>query len=527
MLDPDDKAGVKQIAKDMTDDMMTFYPGNKPGGTPGVLPLPYYWWEAGALMGSLIDYWYYTGDDTWNDDVTEGLLFQVGDEADYMPRNQTHTEGNDDQGFWGLAVMTAAEYKFPDPPEDKPQWLALAQAVFNTQAARWDKEHCDGGLRWQIFSWNNGYDYKNTISQACFFALGARLALYTGNDTYADWAKETWDWTEGRGYIDEKYYVYDGAYIQDGCKELTPYQWTYNIGGFMLGAAAMYNHTEDAVWKERLDGMLKGMKLFFRGDGKDIMTEVACEPSKTCNTDQQSFKAYFSRWLANVVIWYPESADTIMPLLKASSIAAAAVCTGGDNGRMCGHRWNDGKFDGTTGLGQQMAAMSAALSNLVEDSAPPVTADSGGTSKGDNSAGGDDNDRGSPILHRPITAGDRAGAAILTLVVLGGLVSAMWFMLGDDAKEATAAVGDGGARAAVLGLFPALKGGKGKEVDETLPQMAEKEQPQMDGVKGGGMLFTGSGEVSTPRTAAAPPPRQWSTSEGSSTSTEKRASVPT
>ena len=102
-------------------------------------------------MGTLIDYWYYTGDDSWNDDTMEGLLFQVGDKADYMPRNQTKTEGNDDQGFWGLAAMTAAEYKFPDPPDDKPQWLALAQAVFNTQAARWDTEHCGGGLRWQIF----------------------------------------------------------------------------------------------------------------------------------------------------------------------------------------------------------------------------------------------------------------------------------------------------------------------------------------------------------------------------------------
>lgn len=112
------------------------------------------------MMGTLIDYWYYTGDDTYNDLTSQALLFQVGETNDYMPRNQTRTEGNDDQGFWGLSVMSAAEYKFPDPPADQPQWLALAQAVFNTQAARWDTEHCAGGLRWQIFTWNNGYDYK-------------------------------------------------------------------------------------------------------------------------------------------------------------------------------------------------------------------------------------------------------------------------------------------------------------------------------------------------------------------------------
>lgn len=112
------------------------------------------------MFGALIDYWYYTGDDTFNELTTNGLLFQVGENRDYMPRNQTLTEGNDDQGFWGLAVMSAAEYSYPDPPPDQPQWLALAQAVFNTQAARWETEHCGGGLRWQIFEWNKGYDYK-------------------------------------------------------------------------------------------------------------------------------------------------------------------------------------------------------------------------------------------------------------------------------------------------------------------------------------------------------------------------------
>lgn len=59
--------------------------------------------------------------------------------------------------------MTAAENNFPNPPEDEPQWLALAQAVFNTQAdpIRHD-DTCNGGLRWQIPLSNNGYDYKNS-----------------------------------------------------------------------------------------------------------------------------------------------------------------------------------------------------------------------------------------------------------------------------------------------------------------------------------------------------------------------------
>lgn len=185
-------------------------------------------WEAGAFLGAMIDYWYYTGDTTYNKITSDGLLFQVGPNNDYMPPNQTLTEGNDDQGFWGMAVMSAAEYNFPNPPAGQPGWLALAQAVFNTQAARWDTEHCNGGLRWQIFTWNNGFDYKNSISQACFFNIAARLALYTGNSTYADWAIKTWDWMVDVKFIDENYYIYDGAHTPNNCSVVVPYQFSYN-----------------------------------------------------------------------------------------------------------------------------------------------------------------------------------------------------------------------------------------------------------------------------------------------------------
>lgn len=58
----------------------------------GLLPLPYYWWEAGAMFGQMIEYWFYTGDATYNDVTTQGLLAQVGPDNDYMPPNQTKTE---------------------------------------------------------------------------------------------------------------------------------------------------------------------------------------------------------------------------------------------------------------------------------------------------------------------------------------------------------------------------------------------------------------------------------------------------
>lgn len=195
-----------------------------------------------AMFGSLIDYWYYTGDSTYNDVTTQAMLFQVGPNNDYMPPNQTKSEGNDDQGFWGLAAMTAAEVNFPNPPSSSPQWLALAQAVFNTYAARWDASTCGGGLRWQIFTFNNGYNYKNSISNGCLFNIAARLAQYTQNDTYAQWAEKSYDWMSTVGLLDASFKVYDGSDDTLNCTQVNSIQWTYNAGVFLLGAATMYNY---------------------------------------------------------------------------------------------------------------------------------------------------------------------------------------------------------------------------------------------------------------------------------------------
>ncbi|KAI6350747.1 hypothetical protein MCOR25_010421 [Pyricularia grisea] len=440
-LDPNSTDSVKMISRQIADDMIdNYYFGHLPGNQPGILPKPYYWWEGGALMGALIDYWYYTGDTKFNKMTMEGLLAQVGEEKDYMPAAQAFNEGNDDQGFWGVAVMAAAEYRFPDPPPDKPQWLALAQAVFNTQASRWDMGNCNGGLRWQVYDWNNGFDYKNTISQGCFFNIASRLALYTGNTTYAEWADRAWDWIWGIGIINtETWWIQDGARIAGNCTNITPYVWTYNTGVLMHGVAAMYNFTTGASrqrWADRLDKIVDMAKIFFNGTNKDVMSEVACEPVGRCNIDQQSFKAYLSRWMAATTKWAPQTSDRIMPLLRSSAVAAAQQCTGGENGRMCGLRWIDeGRNDGLFGLGQMMAALEVVISVMAVNSSAPVTDNSGGTSRGDPGAGGRDIGRTSFETFAPISSGDRAGAYALTVASLVGLFAAVVFVLMDETEK--------------------------------------------------------------------------------------------
>ena len=62
----------------------------------------------------------------------------------------------------------------------------------------------------------------------------------------------------------------------------------------------------------------------------------------------------------------PQLKAQILDLLTASAEGAALACAGGgDGGCDCGTKWYVGGWDGTIGLGQQMAAMEVVQGLLV------------------------------------------------------------------------------------------------------------------------------------------------------------------
>lgn len=120
--------------------------------------------------------------------------------------------------------------------------------------------------------------------------------------------------------------------------------------------------------------------------------------------------------------------DRVMPYMYASAAAAVQQCSGGDDGQTCGMKWTQGStWDGTYGVGQQMAALEVVSGTLIEQSKAPVSANTGGTSKGDPNAGtsGDGDSEGPPPMDR-ITTADKAGAGILTTLILLGTVGGGW-----------------------------------------------------------------------------------------------------
>lgn len=419
-------SGLALLAKGLMD----YYNGNDTGQTPGMFSNPYYWWEAGAAWGSMIDYWYYTNNTKYNDIVKSSLLFQIGKDWDYMPANQTTTEGNDDQGFWGIAVMAAAEKNFESPGDNEPSWTYLAQAVFNTMAARWDTQHCGGGLRWQIFTWNNGYNYKNAVANGCLFNLATRLARYTENQTYVEWANRVWDWVVDVKFIptdSDAWPVYDGGSIEQSCNDTSSLEWTYNTGLYLSGAAVMYNYTGEQVWLDRTQHLWNRGKVFFNASTL-IMYEAACQPSNQCNNDQRSFKGIYSRFLGLTSLMAPTLSDEIQRYLAATTTGVLSSCSGGTDGHTCGLDWTKGSWDGKYGLGEQISSLEALQNRLVWTRPPPYTEKNGGISKSNGTAG--------TVAKKQTTRNeidimtkDKAGAGIITAILLLIMLVTAWWMI--------------------------------------------------------------------------------------------------
>jgi mannan endo-1,6-alpha-mannosidase len=198
------------------------------------------WWIQGLMITDLIDYWSLTGDSQYLNLTQQALVSQAGPQGNYMPDAQATSEASEDQGIWALAAMTAAEYSLP--ASGNFSWLDLARNVFEAQSARWDTATCHGGLRSGLFPYQSLYNIKDSVGNGMFMNLAARLALFTGNQTYLDWAEKVWEWSSAAGLVDATTHaIYDLTFVEGNCSEVTNWQWTSNYGVFLSSAAIAYN----------------------------------------------------------------------------------------------------------------------------------------------------------------------------------------------------------------------------------------------------------------------------------------------
>ncbi|KAI3324859.1 glycoside hydrolase family 76 protein [Xylariaceae sp. AK1471] len=362
------KTAASQVAKGL-------YVFHNEAATTGQFnqPQPWFWWLSGSGWTGLMDYTVYTNDTTYKADLLSALAKNVGPNFDFVPPEQSGWEANDDQAYWVYNALTAMEYNFDVLP-GAPSWDTIATNAFNLFVSRWnaDNETCNGGLKWQYNPKANGWTYKNAVTNGAFFQTAARLARYTGDKKFADWATKIWDWSTGVGLVSADYHVYDGTSDDKdaNCSQVNHDEWSYNIATYLHGAAHMYNLTDDPVWEERVHGFVKtAAATFFTPASTGVMFEQKCEPSHACTTDQTSFKASLSRWLGKTAVLVPSVKATVMTLLGNSAQGAAQSCVGHGNST-CGVSWSGNGFDGQSDFGVELSALETIQSLLVFE-APP------------------------------------------------------------------------------------------------------------------------------------------------------------
>jgi mannan endo-1,6-alpha-mannosidase len=99
-----------------------------------------------------------------------------------------------------------------------------------------------------VFQAANGYHLKNTPSNGALFQIAARLARYTHDEMYAQWAVKIWDWMWAVGLVDNvNYMVYDNTDTNNNCTTLDRQMWTYNGGTMLAGCAIMFNYVSAAL----------------------------------------------------------------------------------------------------------------------------------------------------------------------------------------------------------------------------------------------------------------------------------------
>ncbi|KAJ8117029.1 hypothetical protein OPT61_g1677 [Boeremia exigua] len=363
-LNIDSQDSIESAAKALASNVVSFYDESvKEHLTPGLFPDPYYWWESGLAFNTLIDYYRLTNDSAYNSRISEALQHQLGNFDAFMPPNQTISLANDDQSSWGLASLSAHEAQLPAPASGS--WLEFAKNVFDTQVMRWDTKSCNGGLKWQIFSFNDGYNYKNAASNGRFFLLAARLADQSGNATYAEWADKIFNWSTEIGLVTADHHVFDGTDDMQNCSSVNHLQWTSNHAEYTEGAALMYKVSNASQnWTNIVTGFVNASSIFQGED--EALIEVACENNGKCDIDQRAYKGIATRSFARAARAAPIVADSIHNMLDASAKGAAQNCETTGNITACRLSWSSSskgtseqKVAGDGNLGEVLNALSA------------------------------------------------------------------------------------------------------------------------------------------------------------------------
>lgn len=113
-------------------------------------------------------------------------------------------------------------------------WLESAKFISSNNSIWWS-DSCGGGVLWLTYV----PDVKNTVTNALYFSVLARLYRYTGDAQYYEYAINTLNWWLGWGFEGTTGRVYD-TITYPACNGSGLQIFTYNSGSILFGLADLY-----------------------------------------------------------------------------------------------------------------------------------------------------------------------------------------------------------------------------------------------------------------------------------------------
>jgi mannan endo-1,6-alpha-mannosidase len=112
-------------------------------------------------------------------------------------------------------------------------------------------------------------------------------------------------------------------------------------------------------------------ETFVDTPASNVMYEPACESTAKCNTDQKAFKSLLLRALSATTLLAPEFSGMITKKLPKTATSASASC---NNNGDCSFVWTDAKYNGTSGVGEQLGVLESLIGVLKTTTSPDTKA---------------------------------------------------------------------------------------------------------------------------------------------------------
>ncbi|TPX48895.1 hypothetical protein CcCBS67573_g10185 [Chytriomyces confervae] len=338
------------------------------------------WHESGLYWDFFYAYASLASDTTFTPFADRNIQLALGQYGNYISflDNVSAAGGrwNDDIGWWGIAMVTAAEGSVngvvaPGTAGFTPRYLDVASATHAEMYENWD-DGCDGGIFWsrdRNAPKENDRYYKSSISNAQHLELGARLFALTGDTNYRLIADRVYTFMQKHLIDPATYDITDGIDNRDCSK--SQWQFSYTTAEVLAALASLYKTTRETRYLDEAHKHFNHIVTNFLQS--NILTDPICGPDSDCK-DPTGFLWPVYKALAVLYTVTPDAniKSQIVSIMQTSSNFVFRTCNENWNCMRALNPSTDYTLSDGTNVRDQFETVAMLLALAVMTSSQPL-----------------------------------------------------------------------------------------------------------------------------------------------------------